>query len=135
MAHWAELNSNGIVQNVFFGRDENDLADGVTDWETYYAEQGRIVKRTSYNTRGGEHLNGGTPFRKNYAGKGYRYDSALDAFIPPAPYPSWILNEETCLWEPPFPEPQVIDETTGEPICHEWDETLGDWMEIQEPSA
>jgi hypothetical protein len=129
MAHYAVLDDKNIVTTVFVGRDEDDLPDGVTDWELYYGERhGATVKRTSYNTRRGEHLLGGTPFRKNYAGKGMRYDETLDAFIPIQPYPSWVLNEETCSWEPPYPEPQIINEKTGEPVCHDWDEEAQDWV-------
>jgi len=101
MAHYAQLDSNNIVVNVFVGRDEDDLADGVTSWEEYYAPDGYTVKRTSYNTYGGQHSEGGTPFRKNYAGIGYTYDEARDAFIPPQPGPDWTLDEETCTWVAP----------------------------------
>jgi hypothetical protein len=101
MAHYALLDSESRVINVFVGRDENDLIDGVFDWETYYAPEGFVAKRTSYNTLGGAHLLGGVPFRKNYAGIGFTYDAERDAFIPPKPEEGeWILNEETCLWEP-----------------------------------
>lgn len=77
--------------------------------------------QTSYNTRGGVHTNGGTPLRKNYAGIGYSYDATLDAFIPPQEYPSWTLNTETCLWEPPVPMP-----TEGGP--YRWDEATTSWI-------
>ena len=98
MAHYA-LIKNGMVDFVFVGRDEDDLAEGVTDWEDYYAPEGFICKRTSYNTYGGIHLAGGTPFRKNYAAVGYTYDEARDAFIPPKPDDGeWVLDEDTCLW-------------------------------------
>jgi len=86
MAHYALLNETNIVVDVFVGRDEDDLAEGVTDWEQYYAPAGFTCKRTSYNTQGGVHTGGGTPYRKNYAGIGYTYDEARDAFIPPRPY-------------------------------------------------
>jgi hypothetical protein len=105
MAHYAILDENNIVVSVFVGRDENDLADGVDNWETYYAPSGLTCRRTSYNTQGGVHLNGGEPFRKNYAGIGYRYDETLDGFIPPQPFPSWTLNTTTCLWDAPVPQP------------------------------
>lgn len=98
MAHYAYLNSNNIVTNVIVGKEEGE--DGV-NWEEYYG-----AKRTSYNTQGGIHLNGGVPFRKNYAGLGFTYDPVRDAFIPPKPHNTWILNENTCLWEPPIPRPQ-----------------------------
>jgi hypothetical protein len=99
MAHYAQLDSGNVVVNVFVGRDEDDLAEGVTSWEEYYAPEGFTVKRTSYNTVAGEHLDGGTPFRGNYAGIGYTYDEALDAFIAPMPEDGeWVLDEETFSW-------------------------------------
>lgn len=122
MAHYAILQDN-IVIDVFAGRDENDLAEGVTDWETYYAPPGMTCKRTSYNTHGGVHTAGGIPFRKNYAGIGYIYDEARDAFIPPKPYPSWLLNEDTCLWEPPVPYPE------GDGF-YNWDEANQTWTPV-----
>ena len=105
MAHYAVLDSNNFVVSVFVGRDEDDIAEGVTDWEEYYAPASFTVKRTSYNTVGGVHVAGGVPFRKNFAGPGFTYDEARDAFIAPKPSPTdeiaeWVLNEETCLWEP-----------------------------------
>jgi len=96
MAHYAQLDSENVVVQVFVGRD--DVVEGVDDWETYYAPEGFTVKQTSYNTRGGVHLLGGTPLRKNYAGIGYTYDEARDAFIPPQPSPDCTLDEDTCLW-------------------------------------
>ena len=125
MAHYAVLDSDNIVTQVFVGRDEDDLAPGVTDWEIYYAPEGYTVKRTSYNTYGGQHTQGGEPFRKNYAGIGYAYDEERDAFIPPKPFESWLLVEETCLWEAPIPYPE-----DGE--TYTWDEDAGDWMQVVE---
>jgi hypothetical protein len=78
--------------------------------------------QTSYNTHGGQHKNGGTPLRKNYAGIGFSYDRIRDAFIPPKPYLSWTLNEETCLWDAPIPYP-----TDGK--NYNWDETTQIWVE------
>jgi len=104
MAHYAQIDSRGIVVSVFVGRDEDDLAEGVTDWEEYYAPEGYTVKRTSYNTQGGVHTAGGTPFRFNYAGIGFTFDpdkGSDGAFIPPKPDESAVLNEKTCLWELP----------------------------------
>ena len=106
MGHYAFLDEHNIVTEVITGRDENEVVDGVTDWEAHYgAFRGQVCKRTSYNTAAGVHANGGTPFRKNYAGIGYTYDSARDAFIPPKPFASWALNEENCTWEAPTPYP------------------------------
>lgn len=101
MAHYAFLNSDNIVTEVIVGKDENE--DGI-NWEEYYGEfRGQTCKRTSYNTLGGVHLNGGTPYRKNYAGIGYSYDPQRDAFIAPKPHPDFILREETCTWYSPDP--------------------------------
>jgi hypothetical protein len=123
MAHYAVLDANNVVVNVFKGRDEDDLAPGIDDWEVYYAPDGFTVKRTSYNTVGGVHLLGGTPFRGNYAGIGFAYDVQLDAFIPPKPFDSWTLNVETFLWEAPKPYP-----TGGQ--SYRWDELNGDWVAV-----
>lgn len=121
MAHYAFLNSENIVVQVIVGKDENE---GDYDWEIFYGnEMGLVCKRTSFNTYGNKHLLGGTPFRKNYAGIGYTYDSKLDGFIPPKLFSSWILNEETCLWEAPIPYPQ--DGKT-----YIWDEHNLIWQEI-----
>ena len=101
MAHYAWFDENNIVQGVFVGKNENEpLPEGYTSWEQYYG-----AKRTSYNTYGGVHKEGGTAFRKNYAGIGYTYDEAKDAFIPPKPFNSWLLDESTCLWQAPTPMP------------------------------
>lgn len=98
MAHWAELDKNNIVLRVTVG--DNNEPDESYQWLIDNLG-GRWVK-TSYNTIGGVHLLGGTPFRKNYAGIGFTYDEQRDAFIPPKPEgDDWLLNEETCLWEKP----------------------------------
>ena len=100
MAHYAFLDENNIVTEVIVGKDEG--TDGV-DWEERYGEiKNQTCKRTSYNTIGNAHINGGTPFRGNYAGKGYRYDADNDVFI--APDSSfddfnYTLNTTTWLWE------------------------------------
>jgi len=124
MAHYAFVDDNNIVTNVFVGRDENDLPDGITSWEDYYGDRhGLTCLRTSYNTYGNQHGFGGSPFRGNYAGVGYRYDDTLDAFIPPQPYPSWVLNETTCLWDAP-----VLYPDDGQP--YSWDEDTVSWVQI-----
>ena len=121
MAHYAFLDDNGIVTGVIVGRDENDLPDWITSWEAYYGNRhGQTCLRTSYNTYAGQHSLGGTPFRGNYAGIGYRYDTDLDAFIPPQPFPSWTLDEATFQWAAPVPYPD-----DGEPYV--WDENLLNW--------
>lgn len=121
MAHFAQIDENNIVTQVLVvGNDQehrgqeflaNDLGLGGT-WI-----------KTSYNTHGGVHSEGGTPLRKNYAGIGYTYDEVRDAFIPPKPYNSWILNEDTCLWDAPVPYP-----TDGE--MYMWDEDSKNWSPI-----
>jgi hypothetical protein len=101
MAHYAFINENYIVTEVIVGKDESNF-----DWERHYGDiRGQLCKRTSYNTIGGVHTTGGTPYRKNYAGIGYIYDPALDAFYPPKPYNSWTLNTNSCLWEAPVAYP------------------------------
>ena len=124
MAHYALVDENNIVTQVIVGRDEDDLAEGVTSWEEYYGEVlgGRCL-RTSYNTRAGEHSEGGTPFRGNYAGIGYEYNEALDAFIPPTPFASWVLNETTYSWEAPVPMPADADT-----VMYTWDEATTSWI-------
>jgi hypothetical protein len=121
MAHYAFLDSNNIVTEVIVGKEEGE--DGV-DWEAHYgAFRGQTCKRTSYNTSGGVHSGGGTPFRKNYAGIGYSYNSIRDAFIPPKPFASWTLNEETCLWEAPVAYPDDGKD-------YQWDEITTSWVAI-----
>lgn len=120
MAHYAFLDTNNIVVEVIVGKEEGE--DGI-DWEKYYGEfRNQQCKRTSYNTLGGVHINGGVPFRKNYAGIGYFYDPIRDAFIPPKPYPSSILNETTCLWEAPVPKP-------NDGKIYVWNEDTLNWVE------
>lgn len=127
MAHYAFLDENNIVTEVIVGKDEGE--EGI-DWELRYGEiRGQICKRTSYNTFGGIHRLGGTPFRKNYAGKGFSYNEIRDAFIPPKLYHSWTLNEETCLWEAPTPMPE--DAGTGSPgKRYSWDEITQTWVDV-----
>lgn len=99
MSHFAKV-ENGVVTQVIVA--EQDVIDSGlfgTGWV-----------QTSYNTSGGQHRNGGTPLRKNYAGIGYTYDAVRDAFIPPKPADNATLNEETCLWEVP------VDETIVAPV-------------------
>jgi hypothetical protein len=123
MAHYAFLDQNNIVTEVIVGKNEGE--DGI-DWEQHYGEfRGQVCKRTSYNTAAGVHSSGGTPYRKNYAGIGYTYNAVRDAFIPPKPFASWALNEQSCQWEPPVPMP-----TDGE--RYSWNESTQAW-ESQSP--
>lgn len=119
MAHYCILDENNIVTQVFVGKNEGDDGKTGAEWEEYYS-----AKQTSYNTRGGVHALGGTPFRKNYAGIGYTYDETRDAFIPPKLYPSWVLNEDSCLWDSPTPYP-----TDGKQYV--WDEATTSWVEVE----
>ena len=131
MAHYVILDDNNFVTNGHVGRNEYEIAldeNGNTiDWEIYYK-----AKRTSYNTRGGVHYqpNSNTPsidqsksFRKNYAGLGYYYDEIRDAFIPPKPFESWILDEFSCLWNPPISYP-------NDGKMYRWNEDILNWQEI-----
>ena len=124
MAHYALLDENNIVVSVITGRNEDEIVDGISyDWEEYYSEAtGYKALRTSYNTFGGQHLSGGTPFRKNYATVGGYYDPVRDAFCRQQDFPSWTLNEDTCWWEPPIPNPN--------PGWMKWDEATLSWVEI-----
>ena len=123
MAHYAFLDENNIVTEVIVGKNEGE--EGI-DWEQHYgAFRGQPCKRTSYNTSGNVHRLGGTPYRKNYAGISYTYDAERDAFIPPKPYASWLLNETTCLWDSPVPYPD-----DGE--WYTWNEESQSWNLITE---
>ena len=127
MAHYAFLDENNIVTEVIVGKNEGE--DGI-DWEQHYgAFRGQVCKRTSYNTQCGVHVLGGTPYRKNYAGIGYSFDEARDAFIPPKPFDSWMLNEETCVWEPPVPHPVDLDVSQNSKYFR-WDEETLNWIEV-----
>lgn len=126
MAHYAFLDENNIVTEVIVGKDENESE---INWENWYGNfRGQTCKRTSYNTIGGIHKEGGTPYRKNYAGIGYTYDSERDAFIPPKPYESWMLNEDSCLWEPPIEYPNDGNH-------YIWNEEMIQWVLEEEYNA
>ena len=113
MSHYAKVN-NGIVTNVIVADEEF--------FKTFVDSSPGQWIQTSYNTHGGVHANGGTPLRKNYAGIGYSYDAQRDAFIPPKPFASWVLNEATCLWNAPVAMPQ-------DGKVYEWDEATTAWIE------
>ena len=118
MAHFAKLDENNMVTFVTVGRDEDNGKENELT-----ARTGDVYKQTSYNTHGGVHTLGGTPLRKNYAGLGYTYDVSRDAFIPPKPYVSWVLNETTANWEAPIPYP-----TNGK--MYRWDEETIQWVVV-----
>ena len=121
MAHYAFLDENNIVTEVIVGKDEGE--DGI-DWEQWYGDfRGQVCKRTSYNTIGNVHNNGGIPYRGNYAGIGYTYQADIDAFVPPQPYASWTLDSN-IVWQPPVAKP-----TDGK--RYSWDEANTSWIEIQ----
>ena len=135
MAHFAKLGINSKVIGVEVVADADcQNADGIED-ETVGIQFLENIhgwplwKQTSYNTQANVHSLGGTPFRKNYAGIGYTYDEDRDAFIPPKPYASWVVNETTCIWEAPVAYPSVIE--YGDPAKKyeiSWDETNTRWV-------
>ena len=129
MAHFAKLDENNVVIFVTVGRDEDNGKEAELS-----ARTGDVYKQTSYNTHGGVHALGGTPFRKNYAGLGYTYDAGRDAFIPQKPYASWLLNETTCLWDSPVPYPTDVG-TEENPKRYSWDEATTSWILIETVTA
>jgi len=126
MAHFAKLGSENIVEQVIVV--SNDIAtteQAGIDFINQLYNTNDNWKQTSYNTQGGVHKLGGTPLRKNYAGIGYTYNEGKDAFIPPKPYSSWILNETTCFWEAPITYP-----TDGQ--RYDWNESTLSWDLVTE---
>jgi hypothetical protein len=112
MAHYAFIDDNSIVTQVIPGRNEDEVVEGISDWEAYYAEvYGQNCVRTSYNGN----------IRYNYAGIGYTYDADRDAFIAPKPFDSWLLDEATCRWTAPVPYPE-------DDVMYRWDEETIDWV-------
>jgi hypothetical protein len=112
MAHYAFLDNNNIVTEVIVGIEETELIEGLHPEIWYGNFRGQVCKRTSYNSN----------IRKNYAGIGYYYDFDLDAFIPPKPFDSWLLNEQTANWEAPLPMPEGN---------YRWDEDSLSWLEVK----
>ena len=146
MAHMAKLDENNIVVAVLVARDEDEDREAALSERT-----GDTYKRTSYNTRGGKHYDPSTgeesadqskAFRKNYAGIGYTYDAGRDAFIPPTPYASWVLDETTCLWGAPIamPEDAGTEDADGNIITYTWDEDAHQadnatgWVQVEIPA-
>ena len=111
MAHYAKVEDKIVTQVIVAEQDFIDTQEG--QWG-----------QTSYNTYHGLHRLGGTPLRKNYAGIGMVYDSTRDVFYSPQPYPSWVLNETTCLWEPPVAYP-------SDDKNYEWNEDTTSWIEVE----
>lgn len=114
MAHFAQIENEIVVQVIVAEQDVIDSG--------LFGDPAAWVQ-TSYNTYGGKHLLGGTPLRINYAGIGDTYDAVRDAFIPPSPFPSWILDEATCQWQAPVPYPT-------DDIIYGWDEETTSWVSI-----
>lgn len=112
MSHFARVTAQGLVEQVIVA--EQDFIDTLTDKTSWV--------QTSYNTHGGVHALGGTPLRKNFAAIGFTYDPVRDAFIPPKPFASWTLNEDTYLWDCPVAYP-----TDGK--RYTWDEATTNWVE------
>ena len=137
MAHFAEINTDNIVTQVIVVDNNDILDDQGNELESIGTQLctnlfGGTWVQTSYNTHSNQYfdsetgeIGSGTPLRKNYAGVGYTYDSVRDAFIPPQPYPSWILNEDTCQWDSPVPYP-------ADDLMYSWDEDTTSWVETEE---
>ena len=119
MAHYAKVVDGKVTQVIVAEADF---------FTTFVDSSPGAWIQTSYNTHGGVHKNGGTPLRKNYAGVGYSYDAAKDAFIPPQPYASWVLDDATCLWNAPVAMP-----TDGK--VYGWDEATTSWKEVAAPTV
>jgi hypothetical protein len=116
MSHFAKVN-NGIVEQVIVAEPEF--------FQTFVDTSPGEWIQTSYRTHGGQHPEG-RPLRKNYAGIGYTYDRERDAFIPPKPFASWVLNEDTCLWDAPVAMPD-------DGGAYQWDESTTSWVAVEQP--
>ena len=130
MAHFAKLGTENIVlqivvlsNNAILDEDGKESEQIGMDFLNNLYKTNDVWKQTSYNTLGGVHRLGGTPLRKNYAGKGYTYDETRDAFIAPKPYSSWTLNEDTCNWEAPVAYPD-------DGKHYQWNEETTSWDEV-----
>ena len=138
MAYYAFIDNNKIVVNVITGVDEDvvqtdldgtEVGGSTESWEAFYSNQpqfaGLRCVRTSYNTQNNSHKNGGVPFRGNYAGIGYTYDDDFNIFIPPRPYPSWIIDYTIANWKAPVPMPEEIEDHVWK-----WSETNQEWISV-----
>jgi hypothetical protein len=122
MAHFAKLGVGNIVEKVEVVSNDIAITEKAgEDFLNNLYKTKDVWKQTSYNTKGGIHKLGGTPFRKNYSAIGFKYDQTKDAFIPPKPYPSWVLNETTCLWEAPIAKPTDGQEYRWNEADQSWD--------------
>ena len=122
MSHFARINENNVVIDVQVGVDSK-INEG-HDW--FVENLGGTWIKTSYNTRGGVHILGGSPYRKNYASIGYTYDAVNDVFYAPQPYPSWTISAPTWQWQPPVPYPD-------DGKMYVWDEATLSWVEVPAP--
>jgi len=127
MSHYAQLDENNMIVFVIAAKSDHKE-------DEFTESTGNVWKQTSYNTYGGVHYTDGEPsadqskaLRFNYAGIGFTYDENRDAFIPPQPYASWVLDEDTCLWVAPIAYP-------AEGV-HVWDEEAGDWVEVTDENS
>jgi len=132
VSHFVKLDENNVVTFVTVGRQEDDGLEAELT-----ARTGDVYRQTSYNTYGGVHYttdddgnrvpseDQSKALRKNYAGIGFTYDADRDAFIPPQPFESWVLDEDTCLWEAPVAYPE-------DGATYSWDEESGAWIEVTE---
>jgi len=135
VSHFAKLDENNVVTFVTVGRQEDDGLEAELT-----ARTGDVYRQTSYNTYGGVHYttdddgnrvpseDQSKALRKNYAGIGFTYDADRDAFIPPQPFESWVLDEDTCLWEAPVAYPE-------DGATYSWDEESGAWIEVTDETA
>jgi hypothetical protein len=122
MAHFAKLGPGNIIISVHSVHNDVAITEqvGVDFLKELYKEPNAVWKQTSYNTFGGVHTLGGTPFRKNYAMVGGTYNSKRDAFLPLQEFSSWRLNETTCRWDPPIPYPD-------DGKIYKWNESTTSW--------
>ena len=128
MAHFAKLGvGNKVLKVAVVSNDVATTEQAGVDFLNNLYKSRDVWVQTSYNTKSGVHLNGGTPFRKNYAGVGYTYDQSRDAFIPPKKYKSWTLNETTCLWDPPVAKPELTEEQINNKNYYSWNEETQQW--------
>lgn len=126
MAYYAFLDENNVVTEVITGIDETELIEGLEPEIWYGNFRGQECKRTSYNTAGGVHTSGGTPFRGNFAGLGFKYDKDFDVFIPPQPFPSWLLDYTTFSWKAPVAMPEAAANHKWR-----WSEINKEWIELE----
>ena len=128
MAHFAKLGvGNKVLRVEVVSNDIATTEQAGVDFLNKLYGTNDVWKQTSFNTIGGVHELGGTPFRKNYAGVGFRYDQTRDAFIPPKPFDSWTLNEDSCLYDPPIVKPELTQEEYDNGNRYMWNEDNQSW--------